>query len=366
MNYWGGIQAGIFFLFYCRMIKIYCCCLLVLSASVHAQDVSSRLDKYLSKPKVFNGTALVVYKGKVLLHKGYGYKNYPGKTLNDSATIFRIGSVSKPFTATVIMHLQERGLLHVQDAVSKHIPDYPGGDSITIEQLLIHHSGIKEYLSIPSIAQLPDSSPPITMERLVASFKDEPRIIDPKEQFSYSNSNYILLAYIIEKVTGAKFEHVVRRVIFEPLQMGHSGFDFMGIAGADKSTGHERTRKGIMPVVDFDSTYAPGCGSMYVTVMDLYRFYKGLYSGVVVSDSTRECAFIPRNWKYGYGWFSYQLYGKKCISHPGGVPGFVADFKFFPDDDLCIVLLNNRNVGKADADRIAGMVFGKRYRRSGL
>lgn len=352
-----------FFLLYCSMIKLTAgFCLLVVSVCAQAQDLSRRLDKYLSRPKVFNGTALVVYKGAVLLHKGYGYKSYKEKTLNDAATIFRIGSISKPFTATVIMHLQERGLLQVQDAVSKYLPGYPGGDSITIEQLLIHRSGIKDYLAIPFIQQLPDSAPPISMERLVACFKDEPRYTDPKNKFPYSNSNYILLAYIIEKVTGSKFEQVVRNVILDPLHMDHSGFDFMGVKGSDKSTGHEKT----MPVVDFDSTYAPGCGSMYATAMDLYKFYKGLYSGLLISDSTREISYVPRTWKYGYGWFSYQLYGKKCVSHAGGVPGFVADLKFFPDDDLCIVLLNNRNVGKADADRIAGMVFGKRFRRSGL
>src|SRR5687767_6805421 len=117
------------------------------------------------------------------------------------------------------------------------------------------------------------------------------------------------------------------------------------------------------PVIDFDSTGAPGCGSMYSTVMDLYKWYKGLYAGGLVSDSTRERAFMKRHWLYGYGWFRQTIYGATCIFHPGGVPGFVADFAFYPDDDLCIVLLNNRDVGKATAERVAGMVFGKRYER---
>jgi CubicO group peptidase (beta-lactamase class C family) len=349
-----------------NMIKLYLSCWLLFSLSATAQDISQQLDRYLSRPGVFNGTALVVYKGQVLLHKGYGYKNLPAKTLNDTATIFRIGSISKPFTATVIMHLEEKGLIQLQDPVSKYLTDYPGGDSITIEQLLIHHSGVKEYLAVKVIRELPDEAPPITRDSLISTFKNEPRYIKPGDKFPYSNSNYILLAAIIEKITGEQFEHVVRRVIFEPLAMTHSGFDFLHVQADNKSTGHEKVKGGMKTVIDFDSTYAPGCGSMFSTARDLYTFYKGLYSGRVIGDSTCERAFIPRTWKYGYGWFSYKGYGKKCISHPGGVPGFVADMKFYPDDDLFIVLLNNYNVGKADADKVSAMVFGRRFRRSGL
>ncbi|WP_207510494.1 serine hydrolase domain-containing protein [Longitalea luteola] len=349
------------------MKKLYSTChLVILFFYVHAQDISTKLDRYLSRPGTFNGSALVVYKGNVLLYKGYGYKNKTINTFNDTATIFRIGSLSKPFTATTIMRLEQDGRLSLHDPVSKYLPAYPEGDSISIEQLLTHHSGIKEYLAVKAIRELPDAAPPISMEQLISYFKDEPRFIKPGEEFPYSNSNYILLACIIEKITGEKFEHVVRKMIFDPLQMHHSGFDFMNLKSTDKSTGHVRNKKKIVTVTDFDSTYAPGCGSMFTTVMDLYKWYKGLYSGMVISDSTRERAFIPRQWKYGYGWFRYPLYGKKCISHSGGVPGFIADMKFFPDDDLCIILLSNNRVGKADADKIAAIVFQKRYQRSGL
>jgi hypothetical protein len=108
---------------------------------------------------------------------------------------------------------------------------------------------------------------------------------------------------------------------------------------------------------DFDSTYAPGCGSIFSTAMDMYKWYKGVLSNTIINASTRERAFTARQWIYGYGWFSYSLYGKRCISHAGGVPGFVCDMKFYPDHDLCIILLGNSSVGKADADKIASIVF---------
>lgn len=335
----------------------------VLLFHAHAQD--AKLDEYLAGPGVFNGTALVVYKGKTLLHKGYGFKNNSQGSLNDTSTIFRIGSLSKSFTAAVIMRLVQEGRIHVSDPLSAYIPGYPQGDSIALEQLLTHHSGIKEYLLVKAVRDLPDGAPPVTMQQMIDYFKDEGRKINTKKPFQYSNSNYVLLAAVIEKVTGVKFEHYLRAMIFDPLQMQHSGFDFLHLSNPDKATGYEFKKK-IKAVTDFDSSYAPGCGSMYATTGDLFAWYKGLYSGKVLNDSTREAAFVPRNWKYGYGWFSYTLYGKRCISHPGGIPGFVADMKFFPDDDLCIILLSNYSKGKAEADKIAAIVFQTKFERPGL
>lgn len=348
------------------MKKLHCVLFLVFCfLGSNGQPVSEKLDKYLSRPGAFNGTALVVYKGSIMLYKGYGYKNIRENTLNDTATLYRIGSTTKPFTATVILHLAERGLIKLQDPLSKYISQFPGGDSITIDALLTHRSGIKDYLEVPVIQNLPDSAPPVSIEELISSFKNERATIKKGDQFTYSNSNYILLAYIIEKVTRKKYETVVRELIFEPLKMTHSGFDFKNLKTADKSVGHRNVGKRII-VEDFDSTYAPGCGSMYSSAMDLYKWYKGLYSKKVITDSTRENAFHPRNWLYGYGWFSFLSYGKKCISHPGGVPGFVTEFKFFPDDDLCIVLLNNSSMGKVEADKVAAIVLQKRFKRSAM
>jgi CubicO group peptidase (beta-lactamase class C family) len=352
------------------MKELHCIIYLTaLSVCSQGQDISKKIDVYLSGSKktiTFNGTALVVYKTDILLYKGYGYKNAHNKTLNDTSTIFRIGSLSKSFTAAAILHLEQQHLLRLKDHLSLYIPDYPNGDAITIEHLLTHGSGIRDYLEVKAIREMPDSAPPISINKLISYFKNEPPTNKPGKKFSYSNSNYILLAFIIEKITGEKFEQFTRKIIFDPLHMDHSGFDFRNLQDTNRSTGHSGLQKKIITVEDFDSTNAPGCGSMYTVPMDLYKWYKGLYSNKVINDSTRENAFIPRQWKYGYGWFSYTLYGKKCISHAGGVPGFVAFMQFFPDDDLCIILLNNANEGRASTDRIAGIVFGIPYESSGL
>jgi len=336
--------------------------LLLISTFVSAQDISHQLDNYLShkkKKNIFNGTALVVYRGRILLYKGYGYKNITSKSYNDTGTFYRIGSLSKPFTATGILMLAEQKELTLKDSLSAFLSGYPRGDSITIEHLLTHSSGIKEYLEIKTIQVLPDSAPPISIERLIDHFKDHPLKNRPGEKFSYSNSNYILLSAIIEKITGKKFEDVIRQTIFEPLSMHHSGFDFKHVSDTNKSTGHVSIKKRILIPEDFDSTYAPGCGSMYSTAMDLYQWYKGLYNGKVMTESTREQAFVRRFANYGYGWFNEKKQGRKCISHAGGVPGFLANMQFYPEEDLCIILLSNSSERDifTDSDKIAAIVL---------
>lgn len=338
---------------------------LLVSFAATAQGITRQLDNYLSTPQKrhnFNGTALLVHKGNILLYKGYGFENVTTKALNDTATLYRIGSLSKPFTATVILQLAEQQLLNLKDPVKTFLPGYLRGDSISIEHLLTHSSGVKEYLEIKAIQQLPDSAPPIPIGELIAHFSNEPLVIRPGRKFTYSNSNYILLSAIVEKVTREKFEHVVRRTIFEPLSMNHSGFDFKHVANTNKSTGHLSIKKSITISEDFDSTYAPGCGSMYSTVMDLLRWYQGLYNGKVIDDNIREQAFVRRKANYGYGWFNEKKHGRICISHAGGVPGFLANIEFYPEDDLCIILLSNsaeRDIF-IDTDKLAAMIFKKR------
>lgn len=327
------------------------------------------LKQYLRTPHKgdhFNGTALVVHKGEVLLHYAQGIRDVSSQRVNDTATIYRIGSLSKPFTALLILQLMEEGLVSLDADISTYLPDYPDGNEITVRQLLTHSSGVKEYLEIPAIQQAPDSAPPISMDSMIALFAAYPAIIRPREKLQYSNSNYILLARIAEKVTGEKYEHLVRKRLFETAGMEHSGFDFKNLRDTLKATGHFLQKGGLSPVEDFDSTYAPGCGSMYTNVTDLYRAYNALMGNRWISKQTRDSSFLPRQWRYGYGWFSYQLYGLPCISHPGGVPGFYSHMQFFPTEDLFVVILSNTGPTRITTDRIAGIVLKKKARNSGL
>jgi len=173
----------------------------------------------------FNGSVLVAHHGKILMDQGYGLLNADDKTPTDKNSIFQIGSITKQFTATVILKLQEEKKLKVTDKLSKYFPDYPKGDSITIEQLLTHTSGIYSYTSDGAF-MANEVAKPSDRKKMMALFKDKPLQFSPGTKWEYSNSAYSLLGYIVEDVAKMPYEQAVRKYIFTPVHMDHSGFDF--------------------------------------------------------------------------------------------------------------------------------------------
>jgi len=336
--------------------------LAVVHVSIFAQNLPEKIDHYLRQTNTrnkFNGTALVVYQDKILLYRGYGFKNAARKILNDTATIFRIGSISKSFTAAVILHLAENNRLNIDDLLEKYIRDYPDGNKISIRDLLNHTSGIPEYLFAKGYDH-EDFTKPISIDRLISFFKNGKLLFPPGQKFSYSNSNYTLLAYIIEKITGKKYEDVVRTMIFQPLQMDHSGLNFRNLADTNKATGYKNIykKKSESPAVS-DSTHEIGSGSIYATVMDLYRWQQSFSSNNILMTTSIHAAFTPNLFHYGFGWFIDTAYGKLNIFHGGGIPGFVAHIQQFPGDKLYIILLsNNSYCDLAEmGNKIAAIVF---------
>jgi CubicO group peptidase (beta-lactamase class C family) len=311
----------------------------------------------------FNGTVLVAQNGRVLLEKGYGYRNAKDKVLNDEKSVFQIGSVTKQFTAAIILKLQEQKKLSVKDKLSKFFPSYPKGDSITIEHLLTHTSGIYSYTDDDQFMQN-EVTKPATREKMMALFKDKPLRFSPGSQWEYSNSGYSLLGYIIEDVTHKSYEQTVRDYIFSPLDMTHSGFDFTHLAVPTKATGYFiLSDKVAEPAPIVDSSVSYSAGSIYSTVADLYQWHKGFIQEKIVSRQSKEKAFTPVKNKYGYGLFIDSIWGKRRVSHGGGIHGFNSNLMMIPADDVCIVLLNNapNPALPVITDALLAIVYNKPY-----
>ncbi|HEY4150767.1 MAG TPA: serine hydrolase [Chitinophagaceae bacterium] len=339
--------------------------LLFTACSTFPQDLSPRIDTLLNAyadQTGFSGAVLVARNGEVLSNKGYGFKNIGEKTKNDSNTIFQIGSLTKQFTSAIILQLQEKNRLSVRDKLSKYIPDYPKGDSITIEHLLTHTSGIYNYTNDRDFMQK-GSILPISRDSLILLFKYKPLDFPPGTKYSYSNSGYILLGYIIEKLTGKSYFQVVRENIFGPLDMTHSGFDFKGLASADKATGYLNPAKGLeAQIVDSSASFA--AGAIYTTTGDLYKWDRALYTGKIISQASLQKAYTPHLGNYGYGWVMDSVYGKKVVEHAGGIFGFVSFILRVPEEQTCIVVLDNQpsppGPGKIAAD-LNALLNGKPY-----
>lgn len=309
----------------------------------YSQDISKLeeiLKAYSSQYK-FNGTVLVAHKGKILLDKGYGYRNLKDSVKHDPNSIFQIGSVTKQFTATVIMKLQEKKKLSVNDKLSKYFPDYPKGDSITIRQLLSHTSGIFNYTNDREFMEK-EVSNPATREKMLARFKDKPLDFSPGTKWSYSNSGYMLLGYIIEDVANMPWEKAVREYIFNKAGMEHSGFDFTHLQSPAKSTGYFQIKSdGNVPAPIVDSSVSFAAGSIYSTTGDLYKWFQALQANSIMKASSKAEAFTPVLERYGYGWGVDTIAGQVTIGHSGGIHGFVSNMVFIPGDSTVVILLNN-------------------------
>src|SRR6186997_2017452 len=250
------------------LILVAALCMVHLNFAQEADKLDALINAYAKMYK-FNGAALVAKNGVILLNKGYGYRDAENKVANNEQTIFQLGSVTKQFTSAVILKLQEEKKLSVSDKLSKYFPGYPKGDSITIEHLLTHTSGIYNYTNDGDFMTT-EVTKPASREKMMALFTNKPLDFSPGTSWNYSNSGYSLLGYIIEAVTKKPYYQAVRKYIFTPLHMTHSGFDFTHLKKKEKATGYFSLQgKNATPAPIVDSTVAFSAGAIYSTVGDL-------------------------------------------------------------------------------------------------
>jgi len=330
------------------------------SPTLFAQETTGeKIDKLIkgyTETGKFNGSALVASRDKILLEKGYGYKNFRDSTLNDSSTVFQIASVTKQFTSTVILKLVELNKLALTDKLNKYYPDFPKGESISIENLLTHTSGIFDWTN--SINFFPKNE-----QSLIGFLKTKALDFSPGTSWRYSNSNYSLLGYIIQKASGMSYEKAVREYIFNPLKMTHSGFDFKNLSGNKKATGYSTfsdssKTEGIV----YDSVAPFAAGEIYSTVGDLYKWHKGLQSYKIINKASLERAYTPVKSHYGYGWIIDSLFTRRITSHSGNISGFSSNLARITEDNIFVVLLNNKEGSGLEA--ITNNIFAILYNQS--
>lgn len=313
--------------------------------SPSSPSVTEKLDQYLTAAHGadrFNGSALIVHKGKVLLHKAYGVRNAATKAPNDTATRFPLLSITKSFTAALLLKLQEQGKLSVNDKLSQYFPQFPNGDQITLHHLLTHTSGLFNYTELIDEGDSALVCHPVPKQRIIDLIRDKPLAFTPGQQFSYCNSGYFLLGLVIEKVTSKPYEQNMRELILQPLGMNHSGFDFINLPAQNRALGYDTlTAVYASPYPHPDSTVLYAAGGLYSTTGDMLQWAKAVGKGQLLSAHSWQMAFTPQLNSYGYGWETNQFGGKPYLRHSGGYPGFMAEFVYYPKEDLTIVLFNN-------------------------
>lgn len=344
-----------------RLLNVFICVFWLTITTGFAQTKAEKIDalvrQYVAN-RQFNGAILVADKGKVIIKKGYGMANMEWNIANTSTTKFRLGSVTKQFTAILIMQLVEQGKLKLNGKVTTYLPDYPKatGDNITIHHLLTHTSGIPNYTNFPKFFETTARNP-YTPEVFVKEFSSLPLEFTPGSTFSYSNSGYFLLGVIIEKVTGKSYADVLQENILTPLELKDTGYDLFSPIISKRATGYEKRSSGYVnaPYLDMSIPYA--AGSMYSTVEDLNRWSQALSGDKLLSDSLKTIMFTPFLSNYAYGWgVAKTKVGQLrdsllVIEHGGGINGFNTLISRMPDDKQLVVLLNNTGSAPLEAIR---------------
>jgi CubicO group peptidase (beta-lactamase class C family) len=298
----------------------------------------------------FNGTILVGWANKIVYEGHEGWANYAEKDSINTQTKFQIGSVSKQFTAVAILQLYAQGKLHLNDSISKYFPDLPY-QGFTIHQLLVHRSGLSNYIYfIDRIVENKNTT--YTNSDIIDLWKVHKPLpyYPPGRRFDYSNSGYMLLASIIEKVSGMSYPEYMQKNVFEPLGMKNT---FVYVAGKNDSVpnlaqGYKYHWK-VVTEAYLNGTY--GDKGIYSTAEDMFKWDQGLYSGEILNTDTLALAFEPMGkpshfkHNYGYGWRMFNYKDQKILYHAGWWQGFKSLLIRVPDNKLTIVVLKNLKTG---------------------
>jgi CubicO group peptidase (beta-lactamase class C family) len=352
--------------------RCFAICILLISGillspqqAMAGEDTRLKIDEYIRayvEMDLFSGSVLVAKGDEILLEKGYGKADIENDIQNTPDTKFRIGSLTKSFTAMAIMQLVEKGKLSLDDKLTKFIPDYPNGDKITIHNLLTHTSGIFDHTELPDY----DTQRRVeacSVEKTISTFKDKPLQFEPGSKFEYSNSNYILLGFIIEKVSDQAYGQYIEESIFKPLAMNNSGFEYPDRSYKNFALGYVIENCEITRAKSRVMSNGHASGALYSTVHDMYLWDRALYTTKLISRDGLDKMFEPFKGDYGYGWVIDRLNDRKVIRHGSDSDGYQTNISRFPQDDVCIIILSNLQnflVTKISED-IAAIIFGKPY-----
>src|SRR6478609_7606181 len=313
------------------MVRVAIVIVACLARPAFAQDTArmEQLIQSYAAGGTFMGTVLVARDGATVLDKAYGMANLELDVANTPDTKFRLGSITKQFTAASILLLEERGKLKLDDRVRTYLSDAPmSWDRITLFNLLTHTSGIPNFTAFSDYNTIKVSSRSATAA--VAAMRDRPLDFGPGEQMSYSNSGYVVLGAIIERISGQSYEKFVSDNIFTPLGMKDSGYDSNTAIIKHRASGYVKTPSGYVNAGYLHMSIPHAAGALYSTTRDLLKWEQGLFGGKVVSPASLERMTTPFKNDYAFGLMSVTVNGRRMIWHNGSIDGFNSYMAYFP------------------------------------
>jgi CubicO group peptidase (beta-lactamase class C family) len=319
------------------------------SMPIQAQSLETAFDSLIQKNFTDKngpgGVFMVAQHGSPVYQKAFGKANLELGTDLSVQNVFQLGSMTKQFTAVAILMLEQQGKLKVEDTVSKYIVDYPNGNKITIHHLLTHTSGIKDFTKMKSLSEIAQKD--MTPKMMVDFFKDEPVDFAPGAKFEYNNSGYVLLGYLIELISGEKYEDFIRKNIFDKAGMTQSCYasDRKVIKG--RAYGYHKKESGYVnkTVISFSVPFSSG--SLMSTSADMLKWQNALNGNILLNAAETKKAFSRyklnngEEFSYGYGWHIRDIDKVPTREHGGSIFGFKTMAVYVPSEDIYVLGLSN-------------------------
>jgi CubicO group peptidase (beta-lactamase class C family) len=335
----------------------------LISSSLLAQDFNrAKMDSLFARIEANRqgmGSISIFADGQEVYQRAFGYASREEQIAADRGTVYRIGSITKTFTAAIIMKLIERGQLTLTTSLATFYPGIENAERITIAQMLRHRSGIFNYTGASDYASWMER--PITKEALIAKIAGYKSAFAPGERNEYSNSNYALLSFIAEELTGKDFAQLIAKMVGEPCALQSTYY-----GGAISVANHEAQsyakQTDWQPATETDASVLAGAGAMVSTPTDLNRFLTCLFSHQVVSAASLDSMMSIKGY-HGMGLVQVPFYEKQAYGHTGGVDGFRSNAFYFPDERVSVAYLSN-GVAMPLNDILVGVLsiyFGRDY-----
>ncbi|WBT07071.1 serine hydrolase [Brevundimonas vesicularis] len=309
-----------------------------------AQD-AARMDQVIrasSDADAFSGAVLVARDGRILLDQGYGLANREWNIPNDGDVKFRLGSLSKQFTAVAVMLLNQQGKLDLDAPIKTWLPDAPAAwDAITPRHLLSHTAGVPNFTAFSDFEA--QKTRPATMSQLIARFRNRPLDFAPGSRFAYSNSGYVLLSAIIETASGQTYADFVAANLFQPLGMSDSGYDRHDMILPRRASGYALGADGVVNADYVDMSIPTGAGALYSTTHDLLKWEQGLFGGRLLNAQSMTALTTPVRNGYAMGLMVSEADGKRLVWHNGAIEGFNTYMAYDPGDRTAVIVLGNLN-----------------------
>jgi CubicO group peptidase (beta-lactamase class C family) len=321
-----------------------------ITAHSRGADAAARMEEIVQKhvaAEQFTGAVLVAKRGAAVFDRAYGLANREWDIANTPATHFRIGSITKQFTAVALLLLEERGRLKLTDPVSAHLPDAPAAWSkITLHHLLTHTSGIPNFTHDPEFFLW--KSLPTTAQHTVGRFRDLPLDFPPGDRHTYSNSNYLVLGLIVETLTGRRFGDFLRENVLDPLGLKESGFDSNERILPRRASGYVRENDRFINASYSHMSVPHAAGAMYSTTHDLWRWAEAVFGDKLLTPASRTKLLTPVENGYALGVRVTVYQGRKIIEHGGNLAGFSSFLRYYPELGVSVVALSNMSTRAID------------------